>query len=211
MGLWNWLLSFLTSRGPQGTLGGSTTVDIEQTGYVKPPETDSHVRTDMKLTDHFSLFDLTKTDHTELQAANRDLTDDQVKKLTLLAELLEEIRLVINMPMVPDDAYRCPALNKVDGGVAHSQHEDCEAADWVPLGITTTDKLYPIFKIIWDAAKAKKFAFGQLLFEESTHVAGNAWIHVSLGYPYRELDKCGQVLHMKQGKYELFETITQQA
>jgi hypothetical protein len=186
-------------------------VVIEQTGYTKPPETDSHVRTDMKLTEHFSLFDLTKTDHTELQAANRDLTDDQVKKLTLLAELLEEIRLVINMPIIVNDGFRGETLNKIDGGVSNSQHALAEAADWVPVrekaGVRSVNDLYPIFKMVWDAAKVGKFKFGQLIYESKSDT--NCWFHLSLGFPYRDISKCGQVLTMKNGKYDLIDTISQ--
>lgn len=209
-GFCDWFTS-LFQKNSSNPIEIGKTVAITATGYTKPPEQDSRMRPDQQLTQNFSLYSLTRTDHTELQAMNRDLTDEQVKKLTSLAELMEEIRAVINLPIIPDDGYRCPQLNKVDGGVATSQHALCEACDWIPEGISTIDKLYPIFKQVWDAAKAKKFKFGQLIFEESTHIAGNAWIHVSLGYPLRDLDKCGQILHMRQGHYELFDTIPQSA
>jgi len=200
-----WILSLFGST----PIGGSITVDISTTGYTKPPDLDSHIRTDMALTQHFTLFALTATEHTEWQSANRDLTDQQVQKLTLVAELLETIHGIINMPIIVNDGFRSVQLNKADGGVSDSQHALCEAADWIPEGITSLDKLQPIFKLVWDAAKEKKFAFGQLILEKSMAIAGNAWIHLSLGPGYRDILKCGQVLSMQGGKYTLLDTIPQ--
>ena len=205
--LFQWLLSMLTGSKSAPVPEVSVTVDLSS-GYNKPAGTDSTIRkTDVQLTEHFSLFSLTVTEHTELQEANRDLTDQQIQKLTLVAELLETIRGIINLPIIPDDSYRCPKLNTIDHGVADSQHALCEAADWCPEGITTIDKLYPIFKIIWDAIKAKKLRVGQIIFEESTEIKGNAWIHVSLPEPFRPTEKCNEIMIMRDNSYELLEQV----
>jgi hypothetical protein len=205
MKFWNWLLSLFGST----PIGGSVTMDTSATGYTKPPDLDSHIRADMPLTTHFTLFALTTTEHTELQSANRDLTDQQVQKLTLVAELLETIQDIINMPIIVDDAFRCEKLNVLDGGVSNSQHALAEAADFIPKGIASLDKLKPIFQLIWDAAKAKKFSFGQMIIEASSAIPGNGWIHLSIGAPYRPLAQCGEVLSMKDGKYTWLDTIPQ--
>jgi uncharacterized protein YcbK (DUF882 family) len=210
--LLQWLLSlFQKSADPNQPVGASVTVPITSTGYTKPKDKDSTIRkNDIQLTKFFSLFELTHTDHAELQEANRDLTDEQIKKLTLLAELLETIRDIIGMSIIVDDAYRSLALNKATGGVANSQHELCEAADVVfenteKKAIRAINDLYPLFKKIWDAIKAGKLKVGQAIFEEKTD--GTSWIHISMGTPYRDAGKCGQIMIKRGGNYELLEQI----
>ncbi len=46
--------------------------------------------------------------------------------------------------------------------------------------------------------------FGQLIFEEADRGYSKVhWIHMSLGAPFRDLSRCGEVLTMKDGKYKL--------
>ena len=205
-----WLLNLLTkSTDPNKPPEVVVTVPITPTGYTTP--VGSTIRKiDVKLTEHFSLVDLTTTDHTELQSANRDLTDQQVQKLTLVAELLETVREIIGMPIIVDDGMRCSALNKIDGGVSDSQHALAEAADWVPEGadkkaVRAINDLYPIFQKVWDAAKAGRFKHGQMIFEEKAD--GTAWVHLSLGMPYRDVSKCGEILILRGGNYEMLDQI----
>lgn len=204
MAFFDWVMRLLGKGAPNPTIGASVSVPLES-GYTKPPEIDSKKQKDVQLTQNFSLFEMTKTDHTELQAANRDLTQAQIFKLTMLAELLETVRTLIGVPISVHDGFRCPALNKEDGGVSNSQHALCEAADWTPVGVSVINDVYPVFKRLWDAAKQGKFTFGQLIFEETDH--GTAWVHLSLGKPYRDPIKCNQVLIMRRGCYELLERV----
>ena len=204
----DWIVGLFKSN--QATPEVSVTVPLPS-GYTKPPDIDSTIRkTDIQLTKFFSLYQLTRTDHSELQEANRDLTDQQIQKLTLVAELLEIIRDIIGMPIFVDDAYRCAKLNVVDHGVSNSQHALCEAADIVPLDVNNKavraiNDLYPIFKKIWDAAKAGKFKHGQAIFEEKSD--GTSWIHLSVGMPYRDASKCGEIMILRSGSYELLDQI----
>lgn len=206
MAFFDWVMRLLGKGASNPTIGASVSVPLES-GYTKPPEIDSKKQKDVQLTQNFSLFEMTRTDHTELQAANRDLTQAQIFKLTMVAELLETMRTLIGVPILVHDAYRCPALNKEDGGVSNSQHALCEAADFCPEKICTIDELYPIFKQIWGAIKQGKLKVGQAIFEESTAIKGNAWIHISLPYPYRPLDKCNEVMIMRNNCYELLEQV----
>lgn len=85
-----------------------------------------------KLTPHFSLEELTRTYEEELQEKNRaegKLYKEQLKKL---AEFAEQIRLIIDCPMVVTSAFRGEDLNKKLGGSPTSKHRFGEAIDFIP-------------------------------------------------------------------------------
>src|SRR5262245_56488430 len=87
---------------------------------------------DRKLSDHFTLYDLTKTSHAQFQDENRDLNPLQIMKLGQVADLLEHVMFVLDTPLTITSGYRCPDLNKAVGSSERSQHLLCEAADFVP-------------------------------------------------------------------------------
>jgi zinc D-Ala-D-Ala carboxypeptidase len=59
-----------------------------------------------------------------------ETTPDEAMRLAVLAEHLEQYRHVgAGYPLHINDAKRCPAENARVGGVAHSQHLECRAAD----------------------------------------------------------------------------------
>lgn len=159
---------------------------------------------DRKLTDNFSLYELTRTDRAQFQAENRVLNDYQISKLTKLAELLEQVRIILGVPLIIHSAYRCPALNATLGSRDNSQHLRSEAADFVPKGLD----LPMAFSTLRKAAKEGKIAFGQLIYEKAERSYGTVeWLHISLGAPFRTDGECGQALSMTDGKYHLIETI----
>lgn len=163
---------------------------------------------DKKLTEHYSLYDLTKTSHVDLQDKNRILTEDQVTKLSILAVLVEEVRMILDVPVVNSSAYRCPELNKRVGSTVRSQHLLCEAADCVPKGMAVDEA----FRKLRQAIKDKKLRVGQLIYEKTNGREGlTEWIHVSLGHPYRDWERSGQILTMTDGVYSLVETVAQNA
>lgn len=101
-------------------------------------------------------------------------------ELTALANyILEPLRFLLKTPLKINSGYRCPALNKAVGGSKNSQHLKGEAADFIPLGLD----LRQSFEII----KSSPLHYGQLILEPG-------WIHISLGAPFRELEKCGQII-----------------
>lgn len=160
---------------------------------------------DRQLTEHFKLYELTQTGNVLLQDENRRITEEQVSKLTILAELLEQVRELLMMPIIIHSAYRCPKLNKAIGSTDKSQHVKCEAADFSVKGVD----LSQTFRTIRQAAKDKKIRFGQLIYEKASRDYGSTeWIHISLGDPYRDSARCGEVLTMNDGTYELIERIT---
>lgn len=159
--------------------------------------------TDRKLTEHFSIYELTATSDADLQAQNRDLNGLQIDKLSQLAELLETVRLILEVPIVIASAYRCFPLNMKVGGSSSSQHMRSEAADFIPKGMD----LPLAFALLRKAAKAGNIRFGQLIYEKQNRPYGKEWIHISLGHPYRDKSLCGQAMTMVDGKYHMVEEI----
>lgn len=160
---------------------------------------------DRQLTEHFSLYALTKTNNLALQEINRQLTEEQITKLTEVAKLWEQIRTILGCAIVINSGFRSPMLNKATvGSSLTSQHPKCEAADGTPEGMTVQEA----FVKLRAAAKLKQFIFGQLIYEKANRDYGTVeWIHCSLGSPYREYARCGEILTMQGGNYQLIETV----
>lgn len=154
---------------------------------------------DRQLTEHFTLYQLTRTDRSEFQERNRDVTEDQIAKLTALAKLLEHVQFILEVPITINSAYRCKDLNDAIHSTDKSQHLLCEAADFVPTG----QDIGSSFRTLWKDVKVNGANVGQLIHETAARSYGvTSWIHISLGTPYRDAAKCKQVLRMQDGKYE---------
>jgi uncharacterized protein YcbK (DUF882 family) len=137
----------------------------------------------MTLTPHFSFEELTRTRQAELQDVNRKEARDYFDRLKLVAEMLEAIRAKFGVVRVTS-GFRGPALNKAVGGSSSSQHSKGEAADFVCPAVTV-DELHK-----WIVTESK-LPFGQCILEKPP---GSAWIHISLGAPYRDPKRCGESL-----------------
>lgn len=165
---------------------------------------------DRPLSEHFTLYDLTRTDHKDLQEENRHLTDEETIKLVQVANLLESCREILDCELDVHSGRRYLVLNKRVGGSERSQHLKCEAADFSPKGPDTQESIMLAFEKLLKAAREdRRFAFGQLMMESDGRgrEGRKVWIHISLGMPYRNLNLCGQILRMTDGKYELIETV----
>ena len=137
----------------------------------------------MTLTQHFSFEELTRTRQADLQDDNRKEARDYFDRLRLVAEMLEVIRTKFGVVRVTS-GFRGPALNKAVGGSSSSQHSKGEAADIV-CPTVTVDELHK-----WIVTESG-LPFGQCILEKPP---GSAWIHISLGAPYRDPKRCGQSL-----------------
>lgn len=155
-------------------------------------------RADRDLSDHFGLFEMTKTNNAALQAKNRMLTDAQMTKLHELALLMEKIRTIISGAVDVHSAYRCPDLNAATQAAAKkSQHMLCEACDWSPAGPDTVESIEIAFQAVIAAARRGEIAFGQLIVEQAQRgYSKSIWIHISLGRPYRDPARCGEIMRM---------------
>lgn len=153
---------------------------------------------DIQLSDHFTLYDLTKTKHADLQEINRNVTTEQIAKLREVARLLEHVVYVLGTKIIPTSGYRCPELNKRVGSTDRSQHLLCEAADFIP----GQQDIGTAFRNLWKDVKENKSNVGQLIFETQERSYGiDSWLHISLGTPYRFPEKCAQILRMTNGVY----------
>ena len=144
----------------------------------------------MTLTPHFSFEELTRTGQSALQDANRREARDYIDKLKLVAEMLEVIRAKFGAVRV-NSGFRGPAVNAAVGGSATSQHSKGVAADIV-CPSTTVDELHK-----WIVTQSG-LKFGQCILEKP---AGSAWVHISLGAPYRDSKKCGESLYFDGKTY----------
>lgn len=138
----------------------------------------------MKLTDHFTFEELTKTNRSlEILDKNRAeaiLIKDQIYILALFAE---QVRSFLDEPMYITSGYRCKLLNEIVGGSPTSQHLQARAIDFVPARMTVEQA--------YDYLRKSPLIYGQLIIESSN---GSKWVHVSMGYKRENLK-------YKDGKY----------
>ena len=164
---------------------------------------------DRKLSPHFTLYQLTRTDHADLQAENRHVTTEEEAKLAEVANLLEACHVVLGCDIDVHSGRRYLELNKRVGGSDRSQHLKCEAVDFSPAGPDSEASVTDAWQKIATAARAGKLKFGQLIVESAPGREGgrSVWIHISLGAPWRDAARCGEVLSMKDGRFQMIAKI----
>lgn len=159
---------------------------------------------DRKLSDNFSLFEMTVTSKSGMQEENRTISDAQLQKLIKLARLAEGVRTICGGPVRIHSAYRSSALNGMTAGASvTSQHTKCEAFDFDVVG----QSLDETFAKLRAEAACGRLYFGQLIRESANRgYAAAEWVHVSTAGTLDPI-KIGQVMRMKDGAYELLEKI----
>lgn len=167
-----------------------------KTTSIPPVEDTPKQREDQKLSDHFSLFELTATDNASLQNSNRILTNEQVEKLHALAAHAEAIRIICGVPVKIHSGYRSSTLNgSTVGSSSTSQHPRCEAIDFSGASQRVDDT----FNLLLEAARSKGFKFGQLILEKAERSYGTVtWVHCSV-IGMLDIKKVGQVMKMVAG------------
>ena len=122
-------------------------------------------------------------------------------RLRLLAQtILQPIRDYVGRPVRINSGYRSPEKNaSIPGASKTSQHMLGEAADIAVPGMTDA-QLKGLFD--WIAFQSG-LPFGQVIFEDNRPGAeGGAWIHVSLGAPFRTKNSGQTLLWTPQGGYQ---------
>ncbi len=119
----------------------------------------------MNLTDHFSLEEMSFTQHRDLD--NTPPTE-LLPALTRTAQGLERIRTLLGHPIHVNSGYRSPAVNAAVGSKPTSQHCKGEAADIICPAFGA-----PL--LIAKALEMKRIDLGidQLIYEYA------GWVHVS--------------------------------
>lgn len=137
-----------------------------------------------KISENFTLEQLAVCNrYPQFAEANLKYARENYGILTKLCSIiLEPIRLIIG-PFIISSGIRCDALNKAVGGSPTSQHPLGQAVDIIPRRMSV--------KKAFEMLSKSKIPFGQLIYEKHGETE---WIHISLGAPWRALEKCGQIL-----------------
>jgi len=118
----------------------------------------------MLLTPHFSLEELTVTDHREFDNIPNS---SEINNLKRLAEMLEEVKTLLGgKPIIVNSAFRSKQVNDAVGSKDTSQHRIGCAADIRVPGVTPDE--------VVKAVIASGIAYDQIIREF------NSWTHVSV-------------------------------
>jgi len=141
-----------------------------------------------QLSPHFSLEELTHTDHRELDNTPDPLT---IVNLTRMAEFLERVKVLLSgKPIMVNSAYRSPSVNEAVGSKPTSQHCLGCAADIRVPGMTPDE--------VCKALIASDLPFDQLIREF------DRWTHISVPNREGELPRRQTLIIDREGtrKYE---------
>ena len=126
----------------------------------------------MQLSDHFSLFEFTRSQTASRLGINNNPPEQVKKRLKTLANaVLEPVRSHFGKPVRISSGYRCLALNEAIGSKSNSQHIRGEAADFEIPGVPNLEVALWVSKnlqydqVIWEYGSLKDPAAG--------------WIHCS--------------------------------
>jgi uncharacterized protein YcbK (DUF882 family) len=117
----------------------------------------------MNLSPHFTLDELTHTDHREI---DNTPTQDEISNLQQLANFLEEVKTVLGgKPIMISSGFRCKALNDAVGSKDTSQHRTGFAADFRVPGMTPDE--------VVRAVVASGIGYDQIIreFDRWTHIS----------------------------------------
>ena len=124
----------------------------------------------MNLTAHFTLEELTHTDHRTL---DNTPNETELANLKRLAEFLERVKTVLGgKPIMVNSAFRSKAVNDAVGSKDTSQHRVGCAADLRVPGMTPDEVVKAII--------ASGIGYDQVIREFSDPVKGGGWTHVSI-------------------------------
>lgn len=140
-----------------------------------------------RLTEHFTLEELTVTQATRLGYSNEPPAN-VLPNLLVTAKGLEEVRALANAPIAVNSAYRSLQVNAWVGSKPTSQHVKGQAADIVCPKLTPKQLMALIYN--------SNIQYDQLLLEFSDPKTGlGGWVHISFAAnPRREaltIDKSG--------------------
>ena len=133
----------------------------------------------MNLSPHFTLDELTHTDHREI---DNTPTQDEISNLQQLANFLEEVKTVLGgKPIMISSGFRCKALNDAVGSKDTSQHRTGFAADFRVPGMTPDEVVRAVI--------ASGIGYDQIIREF------DRWTHISISDKPRKqaliIDKAG--------------------
>lgn len=145
----------------------------------------------MIITDNFTLEELLRSTTAERNGISQgEPPYSVVIALTkLCVNVLQPLRNHFAEPVIISSGYRCPAVNKLVGGVHNSQHITGQAADIYLGGDTARETEY--FRWI-----RKNLDYDQLILEGNQK---QSWIHVSYNSPKLNRKKAWMQLQKTNG------------
>jgi zinc D-Ala-D-Ala carboxypeptidase len=137
----------------------------------------------MKLTENFSLSEMTKSETALRQGLDNTPGDEEIENLRKLAEnVLQPIREAYGRGVKVNSGFRHPDVNAAVGGSRTSDHCKGQAADIEIPGVANADLAQWI---------SENLEFRQLILEFYTPgIPDSGWVHVS----YVEGDNKKQVM-----------------
>ena len=137
----------------------------------------------MNLTEHFTLEELTHTDHREF---DNTPNADQINNLGRVAELLEQVKKMLGgKPIMVNSAFRSLQVNAAVGSKPTSQHCLGCAADIRVPGMTPDE--------VVKAIRASDLQYDQLIREF------DSWTHISVPNELRMTPRNQTLIIDKQG------------
>jgi uncharacterized protein YcbK (DUF882 family) len=120
----------------------------------------------MQLSEHFTLEELTRSEVAERKGLDNTPNALEVSNLVRLAGLLEEVRSLLNKPIMLNSGFRSKAVNDSVGSRDTSQHRIGCAADIRVPGMTP--------KQVVEAVIASNIGYDQIIEEFGS------WTHISV-------------------------------
>ena len=137
----------------------------------------------MKITEHFTLEELTHTDHRTL---DNSPNDTEIANLTRLAEFLEDVKTLLGgKPIMVNSAFRSKLVNDAVGSKDTSQHRLGCAADLRVVGMTPNEVVKAII--------ASDLNFDQIIREF------DRWTHISIPNSIHNLPRKQALIIDKKG------------
>ena len=125
---------------------------------------------------HFTLKEFVKSDTARRLGIDNTPSPQVEERLRQLVDyVLDPLREAYGRPIYVNSGYRCPALNRAVGGVAHSQHLTGEAADITGGNCQENRQLYELLRQL------------QLPVDQVINEHGFTWLHVSYGPRHRRM------------------------
>ena len=143
----------------------------------------------MQLSEHFSLEELTHTDHREFDNTPNDAELENLKRM---AEFLEEVRSLLGKPLLINSCFRSELVNNSVGSKSSSQHRVGCATDFRVNGMTPDEVVKAI--IVSD------LNFDQIIreFDRWTHISIPNSIHNQPRKQALIIDKQGTRLYSNE-------------
>lgn len=120
----------------------------------------------MQLSAHFTLEEMTRSEYAARRGWPNEPEQKELDNLKRTCALLEQVRALVNRPIIVTSGYRSPNINSAIGGSRNSQHMNGCAADIRAVGMTPDDLMM--------AVVGSKIQYDQLIREF------DSWVHISV-------------------------------